>query len=274
MARKQYTLWDIAYICLCAETLKTEQMNAWLVLIKVQRVSYTSQMTQITWLADDPNTAFPPLEQAFREPDGLLAAGGDLSPERLLNAYRHGIFPWYGEGDPILWWSPDPRCILFPEKLKISRSLRKTLKKQAFDIRMDTAFTDVMRACAESRPGQPGTWITDDMLDAYTHMHELGYAHSIECWQNDALVGGLYGIAIGQVFFGESMFSRVSDASKVALVHLCQYLIAHDFKLIDSQVHTTHLESLGAEMISRQDFAALVQKYTVTNKHPVKWIAE
>lgn len=231
-------------------------------------------MTQITWLADDPNTAFPPLEQAFTEPDGLLAAGGDLSPTRLLNAYRQGIFPWYSEGQPILWWSPDPRCILFPEKLKISRSLRKTLKKQAFDIRMDTAFAEVMRACAESRPDQPGTWITDDMLKAYVHMHELGYAHSVECWQNDHLVGGLYGIAIGQVFFGESMFSRVSDASKVALVHLCQFLIAHDFKLIDSQVHSEHLESLGAEMITRQAFADLVQQYTATSPPPGKWVTE
>lgn len=244
------------------------------VLIKVQRVSYTSAMTQITWLADDPNTAFPPLELAFTEPDGLLAAGGDLSPTRLLNAYRHGIFPWYSEGQPILWWSPDPRCILFPEKLKISRSLRKTLKKQAFDIRMDTAFAEVMSACAQSRPGQPGTWITDDMLNAYQHMHELGYAHSIECWQNNRLVGGLYGIAIGQVFFGESMFSRVSDASKAALVYLCEYLIAHDFKLIDSQVHSAHLESLGAEMITRQEFVTLLHRYTATGQSPGKWMKE
>ncbi|HEY9051521.1 MAG TPA: leucyl/phenylalanyl-tRNA--protein transferase, partial [Gammaproteobacteria bacterium] len=177
-------------------------------------------MNRLHWLSADSHEPFPDVDQALKEPDGLLAIGGDLSPVRLLNAYKHGIFPWYTEGEPILWWSPDPRCVLFPNKLNISRSLKKTLKKKPFDIRMDTAFAEVMLACAEPRPGQSGTWITPDVFQAYTHMHELGYAHSIECWQQDQLVGGLYGMAIGQMFFGESMFSRVTDASKIALVHL------------------------------------------------------
>ena len=214
----------------------------------------------ILWLSPDPNTPFPDVEQAFKEPDGLLAAGGDLSPPRLLNAYSQGIFPWYSPGEPILWWSPDPRCVLFPEKLKISRSLKRTLKKDRFDIRFNTAFADVMRACAEPRPGQDGTWISDDMLNAYIKMHELGYAHSVECWQDGKLVGGLYGMLIGKVFFGESMFSRVSDASKVALVYLCEWLISKGVKLIDSQVHTAHLERMGAEMIPRREFVRLLQQ--------------
>ena len=195
-------------------------------------------MIQLHWLEPDPDSPFPPLSKALKDPDGLLAAGGDLSPRRLLNAYQHGIFPWYSEGEPILWWSPDPRCVLFPDKLKVSRSLRKTLNKKLFEVRMDTAFAEVMSACAEPRPDQSGTWITFDMFQAYVQMHELGYAHSVECWQDGELVGGLYGMAIGKVFFGESMFSRVSDASKVALYHLCQHLKTHGFELIDSQVHT------------------------------------
>ncbi|MCW8955449.1 MAG: leucyl/phenylalanyl-tRNA--protein transferase [Gammaproteobacteria bacterium] len=218
-------------------------------------------MRHIEWLADDPGAPFPPIEQALLDPDGLLALGGDLSPQRLLNAYQHGIFPWYTEDEPILWWSPDPRFVLFPEKLKISRSLRKTLRKQLFEVRMDTAFEAVMRACGESRPNQQGTWITEEMLQAYIRMHQLGFAHSVECWQDGELVGGLYGMAIGKVFFGESMFSRKTDASKVALVHLCTYLIEHGFKLIDSQVYTQHLESLGAELIPRARFAQLLKQY-------------
>jgi len=219
-------------------------------------------MISLHWLKKGPDTAFPPLDQALTEPDGLLAAGGDLSVERLLNAYRHGIFPWYNEGEPVLWWSPNPRCVLIPEKIKISRSLRKTLRKQLFEIRIDSAFADVMKACAQSRKNQSGTWITNDMFLAYNQMHKLGYAHSIECWQDNKLVGGLYGIAIGQVFFGESMFSKKTDASKVALVHLCEHLKQNNFKLIDSQVHTDHMESMGAEMISREVFESLVKKYT------------
>lgn len=218
-------------------------------------------MRHIEWLAEDPAEPFPPVEQALLDPDGLLAVGGDLSPQRLLNAYQHGIFPWYTEGEPILWWSPDPRCVLFPEKLKISRSLRKTLRKQLFEVRMDTAFEAVMRACAENRPNQKGTWITEDILQAYVNMHQLGFAHSVECWQDGQLVGGLYGMAIGKVFFGESMFSRKTDASKVAMVYLCEYLKQHGFKLIDSQVYTQHLESLGAELIPRTRFVELLEQY-------------
>ena len=220
-------------------------------------------MIDLHWLADNPEAPFPPLDQALIEPDGLLAAGGDLSPVRLLNAYQHGIFPWFNEGEPILWWSPDPRCVLYPNKLKISRSLKKTLNKAPFEIRIDTAFAEVLKACAAPREQQAGTWITDSMFNAYIKMHELGHAHSFECWQNNELVGGLYGLAIGKMFFGESMFSKQSDASKVALVHLCEYCQQNDIKLIDSQVHTSHMESMGAEMINRSDFERLVKKYAV-----------
>jgi len=228
-------------------------------------------MINLYWLPDDPESSFPPLEQALIEPDGLLAAGGDLSPGRLINAYQHGVFPWFNEGEPILWWSPDPRCILYPEKLKISRSLKKTLNRKPFEIRMDTCFAEVVKACAAPRTKQAGTWITDDMFNAYINMHELGYAHSVECWQDGELVGGLYGIAMGQIFFGESMFSKQSNASKVALVHLCEYLQQHDFKLIDSQVHTEHMESMGAEMIPRTEFEGLVKKYAKQKNKPEIW---
>ena len=173
-------------------------------------------MSSIVWLEDN-DYEFPPVEQALTEPDGLLAAGGSLSPEILLKAYRHGIFPWYSQEQPVLWWSPDPRCVLFPENLKISRSLRKTLNKDLFVIKQDMAFRDVMLNCAKPRKDEAGTWITREILDAYTRMYELGYAHSIECWQDNVLVGGLYGISLGEMFFGESMFSKVPDASKVAL---------------------------------------------------------
>ncbi len=214
----------------------------------------------IHWLGDNPREPFPDVERAFTEPDGLLAAGGDLSPERLINAYQHGIFPWYNPGEPILWWSPNPRCVLFPEQIKISKSLKRTLKKNIFEIRFDSAFAQVVNACAEPRPNQEGTWISDEMFQAYLKMHKLGYAHSVECWQDGVLIGGLYGMALDKVFFGESMFSRVSDASKVALVHLCQWLLDKGFKLIDSQVHTAHLERMGAEMIPRRDFIQLLQE--------------
>lgn len=226
---------------------------------------------KIHWLDNDPNAAFPALDSALSDPNGLLAAGGDLSPARLLNAYQHGIFPWYNPGEPILWWSPDPRCILYPEQLKISRSLRKTWNQQSFEIRVDSAFAEVMAACAEPRKTQRGTWITKDMFKAYVHMHELGYGHSIECWQNHDLVGGLYGLAIGRVFFGESMFSRVTDASKIALVYLCQWLQQQGYELIDSQVHTAHLESLGAELIPRNDYAALIKTLSYDGPAPGKW---
>lgn len=214
-------------------------------------------MSSIVWLEDN-NYEFPPVEQAFAEPDGLLAAGGSLSPEILLKAYRHGIFPWYSQGQPVLWWSPDPRCVLFPEKLKISRSLRKTLNKNLFVIKQDTAFRDVMLNCAKPRKDEAGTWITRDMLEAYSHMHELGYAHSIECWHDDNLVGGLYGISLVDMFFGESMFSDMPDASKVALEYLCNTIKP---KLIDVQIHSEHMQRLGAEMIPRTEFIEYLDKF-------------
>ena len=197
---------------------------------------------------------FPPVDRA--SPEGLLAVGGDLRPERLLEAYRHGIFPWYNEDDPILWWSPDPRAVLFPDKLHVPRSLKKRLRSNAFTVTLDTCFRQVMEQCAGPRPQYPegGTWITDDMLDAYTRLHELGYAHSIESWQEGILVGGLYGIAIGGAFFAESMFTRVDDASKVALVKLVTQLQAWNFRLIDCQQSSPHVLRFGAEEIPRSDF--------------------
>lgn len=212
----------------------------------------------IPWL--DATTDFPPVTRALREPNGLLAAGGDLSVTRLLNAYRHGIFPWFNPGEPILWWSPDPRMMLVPEEFRISHSLRKTLHKQKFEVRFDTAFEAVMRACAAPRDGQAGSWIHEDMIAAYCALHELGYAHSVESWQDNQLAGGLYGVAIGRMFYGESMFSRVSDASKVALAHLARQLERWDFGLIDCQMNTPHLASLGAREIPRTDFLARVQE--------------
>lgn len=206
-----------------------------------------------------PGTAtsmFPPVESA--SPDGLLAAGGDLSSERLLAAYQRGIFPWYNPGQPILWWSPNPRGVLYPDKLKVSRSLIKTLRRGHFEIRFDTCFRDVMLGCAAPRMQYPnsGTWITDEMVIAYCRLFDLGYAHSVETWQEGRLVGGLYGVACGGVFFGESMFSRVTDASKVALVALVRKLRAWKFALIDCQLPTAHLSSLGAESVARSRFLA------------------
>jgi leucyl/phenylalanyl-tRNA--protein transferase len=195
---------------------------------------------------------FPPVHLA--SPEGLLAIGGDLRAERLLEAYRHGIFPWYSEGQPILWWSPDPRMVLFPDRLKVSRSLRKTLRAGRFRVALDTRFRDVMQACAAPRPGQHGTWITPEMVDAYCRLHELGLAHSVESYLGDELVGGLYGVALGTLFFGESMFARATDASKVALVELVHQLKRWGFTLIDCQVSTAHLARLGAEEIRRHEF--------------------
>jgi leucyl/phenylalanyl-tRNA--protein transferase len=189
-------------------------------------------------------------------PEGLLAVGGDLRPERLLEAYRHGIFPWYSDDQPILWWSPDPRTVLFPEKLHVSRSLKRSLRPGLFSVTLDTCFRDVMQQCAGPRPQYPdgGTWITTDMLDAYTRLHEQGYAHSVETWQEGELVGGLYGVALGGAFFAESMFTRVPDASKVALVSLVRQLQAWEFRIIDCQQSSPHVIRLGAEEIPRQDF--------------------
>ena len=197
---------------------------------------------------------FPPVELA--SPKGLLAVGGDLRTERLLEAYRHGIFPWYNDDQPILWWSPDPRTVLFPDKLHISRSLKRSLRPGIFSVTLDTCFRDVMKHCAGPRPQYPdgGTWITAEMLAAYTTLHEQGYAHSVETWQEGELVGGLYGVALGGVFFAESMFTRVSDASKVALVTLVRQLQIWGFRLMDCQQSTPHIKMLGAEDIPRPDF--------------------
>lgn len=217
--------------------------------------------------------AFPALDQALEEPNGLIAVGGCLSPQRIVNAYRCGIFPWFNAEDPILWWSPDPRLILFPDRLIISRSLNKTLRKQLFEIRYDCAFDEVMRACAAPRPDQMGTWITNDMHHAYRQLHQQGIAHSFEAWQDGELVGGLYGIAIGQVFFGESMFHRKTDASKVAFVHLVQRLKTWGYQLIDCQVSSDHLFSLGAEEITRHEFAGLLDRLCQLPPDSLAWQA-
>ena len=203
---------------------------------------------------------FPPVEQALRTPNGLLAAGGELTPVRLLDAYRHGIFPWFNAGDPILWWSPDPRMVLFPEEFKISRSLRKMLRSHIYEIRTDSAFKQVMRACATPRDGQAGTWIHEDMIAAYTELHRMGVAHSVETWMENELVGGLYGISIGRMFYGESMFSRSADASKAALAHLAAQLCRWSFGMIDCQMNTPHLASLGAREIPRAEFIQRLQE--------------
>ncbi len=197
---------------------------------------------------------FPPVDRA--SPEGLLAVGGDLCTERLLEAYRQGIFPWYNDDQPILWWSPDPRAVLFPDKLHVSRSLKRSLRSRVFSVTLDTSFWNVMKQCAGPRPQYPdgGTWITGDMLDAYTRLHELGYAHSVETWQEGRLVGGLYGVAMGGAFFAESMFTQVDDASKVALVRLVRQLQAWNFRLIDCQQFSPHVSRFGAEEISRADF--------------------
>ena len=226
----------------------------------------------IPWLGTD--LAFPPVESALAEPNGLLAVGGDLSPRRLLAAYRRGIFPWYSEGDPILWWCPDPRMVLVPGELRVTRSLAKTLRNKTYQVRFDTAFDDVMRGCAAPRPDQPGTWITAEMRAAYGRLHELGYAHSVETWIDGRLAGGLYGVAIGRVFFGESMFTRVRDASKIAFVHLVRRLEREDYRLIDCQMHTEHLASLGAREIPRREFSRRVKDLVDYSRPPGRWTEE
>jgi leucyl/phenylalanyl-tRNA--protein transferase len=226
----------------------------------------------IPWLG--PRDPFPPVEFALRDPNGLLAAGGDLSPARLLDAYAHGIFPWYSEGDPTLWWSPDPRMVLFLDELHITRSLRRTIRAHRFTVTFDTAFRAVMRGCADPRPGQDGTWITDDVLDAYGALADLGYAHSVEAWVGDVLMGGLYGVALGRMFFGESMFARQSDASKVAFVHLIAQLRRWGFELIDCQMATAHLASLGAREIPRVQFNSSVARLVRAPDIPGPWVAD
>lgn len=208
--------------------------------------------------------SFPPVENALSEPNGLLAIGGDLTAHRLLEAYSKGIFPWFNEDQPILWWSPDPRMVLLPHQLKISRSLRKAVKKTHYKICTDCNFTQVMLACAAPREGQSGTWIHPQMIAAYTALHEMGLAHCVETWIDGELAGGLYGVALGKVFFGESMFSRVQDASKIALVHLVKQLQFWQFGLIDCQVKTHHLASLGAQEISRAEFSQKLDSLITT----------
>jgi leucyl/phenylalanyl-tRNA---protein transferase len=212
----------------------------------------------IPWLRAD--APFPPVSRALKSPNGLLCAGGDLSPARIIDAYSHGIFPWFSEGDPILWWSPDPRMVLFPDELKVSRSLRRAVARGTYETRVDTEFRAVMEECAQPRDGQGGTWIVPEMVEAYTQLHRMGHAHSVESWLDGELVGGLYGMALGKVFFGESMFARAPDASKVALVKLVERLRASEYRVIDCQQATAHLASLGAREIPRAKFATLVQE--------------
>ena len=217
--------------------------------------------TRITWLTPgDPSDAFPPLETALNEPEGLLAAGGDLGTERLLYAYRNGIFPWYEEGQPLLWWSPDPRCVMQADDLHVSRRLRRDLRKGTAEIRFNTVFSEVIRACAAPRRSLQGTWITSQMIAAYERLHEQGWAHSIEVWQDDELAGGLYGLAIGRTFFGESMFSRKPNASKIALLALTQHMRRGDFELLDCQVTSQHLLDLGATLMPRRRFASTLKR--------------
>ena len=216
-------------------------------------------------------TFFPPVETALAEPNGLLAMGGDLSVERLLDAYRHGIFPWFNPGEPILWWSPDPRMVLVPGEIRVTRSLAKRMRNAGFEVRLDTAFVEVMRACAAPREGAGGTWISPAMVAAYSRLFDAGYAHSVETWHAGRLVGGLYGVAIGRMFYGESMFSREPDASKVALVRLARQLQHWNFGLIDCQMETPHLASLGAHTMPRAEFTARLAELVNLPHHPGPW---
>ena len=223
----------------------------------------------LAWLErGDP---FPPVERALKNPNGLLAAGADLSLERLLEGYRRGIFPWYSTGQPPLWWSPDPRMVLECDALKVSRSLAKSIRNKGYEVRVDTAFAEVLRGCSEPRRYEPGTWLGPDMRVAYARLHSAGYAHSFETWRDGELVGGLYGVALGRMFYGESMFSRATDASKVALVHLVRVLKSHAFPLIDCQMHTPLLESLGGREIPRREFLRAIAALVNYPEPPTKW---
>lgn len=223
----------------------------------------------IPWLTA--HAPFPPIEQALEEPNGLLAAGGDLSPARLLDAYGRGIFPWFSGDQPILWWSPDPRMVLFTDRLKVGRSLRRVVDHDRFELRTDTAFAQVIDACASPRPGQGGTWISPEIAAAYTALHRLGVAHSVESWRDGDLVGGLYGLEIGNMFFGESMFARETDASKVALVRLVGILQGRGIPLVDCQQETRHLATLGAQPIARAEFAAWLRRLVHSPRNPGPW---
>jgi leucyl/phenylalanyl-tRNA--protein transferase len=223
----------------------------------------------ITWLR--PGDPFPPVERALEEPNGLLAAGADLSLPRLLDAYRSGIFPWYSEGQPLLWWSPDPRMVLYPAELRVPRSLRKRLARRDYEVTADTAFEEVMRGCAGPRAGQDGTWITEEIIDAYTRLHRAGHAHSVETWIGGRLAGGLYGVALGRVFYGESMFTRSPDASKIALAHLVRQLDRWDCGMIDCQMTTAHLARFGAREIPRADFMRKLAELVNYRRTARKW---
>ncbi len=224
------------------------------------------------WIAANRYGArLPPLDMALDEPNGLLAAHGDLSPPTLLAAYRAGVFPWYSAGQPILWWSPDPRAVLYPARFHVSRSLARTLRRGHFCVTADREFAAVMRACAMPRHADDGTWITDDMFAAYTALHALGHAHSFECWHGDKLAGGLYGVAIGRVFYGESMFSRMSDASKVALAAACRWLANWGYALFDCQVASGHLGTLGAVVLPRAQFAAALSTLCAQEPSESAW---
>ena len=219
-------------------------------------------MSRLPWLSENsPPESLPPAEAASAEPNGLLAVGGSLEPDWLLYAYTHGAFPWYNPGEPILWWSPDPRAILRPRDLKISRSLRRSIRNRGYRVEADTDFSAVISACAQPRDGVAGTWITRQMKSAYCRLHSMGYAHCFEAWQDDELVGGLYGVAIGRVFFGESMFTRAVDASKVAFAAAVTYLMLRGFRLIDCQVASPHMTSLGATLIRRTEFVARLDEH-------------
>lgn len=230
----------------------------------------------IKWISrDDPPQAFPDLGSALTAPNGLLAAGGDLAPERLLYAYRHGIFPWFDSGQPILWWSPDPRCVMRPADFHLARRLHRSIRNSALVLTFNEAFGDVIAACRRRRRAPvSGTWITPEMVDAYTELHRLGWAHSVEAWLGDRLVGGVYGLAIGQVFFGESMFSQASDASKIALLALCRRIAAHGFRLLDCQVTSPHLLSLGARTMRRSDFSAFLAAACESQVRFFQWPVE
>jgi leucyl/phenylalanyl-tRNA---protein transferase len=217
----------------------------------------------LNWLqTGDP---FPPVDTALEEPNGLLCAGLELTATRVLSAYERGIFPWYNDGQPVLWWSPDPRMVLRPSDFKLHRSLRKTLRNSTYEIRVDSHFVDVMRGCAEPRPEQDGTWITDAIIGAYSELHRAGFAHSVECWMDGELAGGLYGIALGRAFFGESMFMRRTDASKIAFAHLATQLRRWGFELIDCQQETVHLASFGAKPIARKQFISELARLVHSN---------
>ena len=223
----------------------------------------------IPWLK--PGDAFPPVERALAEPNGLLAAGADLSAPRLVQAYERGIFPWYNEGQPVLWWSPDPRMVLFPAEFRMPRSLRKRLAKRDYAVRADTVFGEVIGACAEPREGQDGTWITEDMIAAYTALHVEGRAHSVETWIGEELAGGLYGVALGRMFYGESMFTRRPDASKIALAHLARHLARSGFGMIDCQMKTAHLARFGAREIPRAEFMRKLKELVNYPQTAGKW---